>query len=102
MAMYICTICNLFSCRYFSAVLRHFGNTHYFDPNLTIRCGIESCAEVYKNYESFQSHVYRKHREVLFITESGDGTLGCDGNPSPGGSDDLPCTESLELDIPTP
>ena len=39
---------------------------------------------------------------MLFTTESGDSTLGCDGDPSPGGSDDPPCTESFELDIPTP
>ena len=103
-AMYVCTICNLFSRRCFSAVLRHIGNTHRFDPNLNIRCGIESCAEVYKNYKSFRSHVYRKHRKVLFTTESGDDTPGCDGDPS--GSDDPPeCTrtESLpEVDLPTP
>ena len=41
--------------------------THRFDPGLRIRCGINSCIEQYKNFESFRSHVYRKHRDVLVI-----------------------------------
>ena len=43
--------------------------THHFDAGLSIRCGINSCTEQYKNCESFRSHVYRKHREVL-VTDS--------------------------------
>ena len=39
--------------------------THRFDARLSIRCGINSCTEQYKNFESFRSHVYRKRREVL-------------------------------------
>ena len=62
--MFVCNICNSFAGQSFSAVLRHMGN-HRFDPGLSIPCGIDSCPEVYKNYESFRSHVYRKHREVL-------------------------------------
>ena len=38
---------------------------HRFDPVLSILCGINSCTEKYKNFESFRSHVYRKHREAL-------------------------------------
>ena len=62
--MYVCTICNLFAGKSFSTVLRHMG-THRYDPGLHIRCGINSCTEHYKNFESFRSHVYRKHREAL-------------------------------------
>ncbi len=62
--MYVCTICNLFAGQSFSAVLRHMG-THRFDAGLSIQCGINSCTEKYKNFESFRSHVYRKHREAL-------------------------------------
>ena len=66
--MYLCTICNLFAGQTFSTVLRHMGN-HCFDAGLCIRCGINSCTEQYRNFESFRSHVYRKHREVL-VTNS--------------------------------
>lgn len=44
--------------------------THRFDPKLTIRCGINSCPESYNNFESFRSHVYRKHREVIVTPHS--------------------------------
>lgn len=62
--MYVCSICNLFAGQSFSTVLRHMG-THRYDAGLNIRCGINSCVQQYKNFESFRSHVYRKHREAL-------------------------------------
>lgn len=40
-------------------------SNHRFDPGLIIRCGINSCPETYRKFESFRSHIYRKHREVL-------------------------------------
>ena len=66
--MYVCTICNLFAGKSFSTVLRHMG-THRFDPGLHILCGINSCTEHYKNFESFRSHIYRKHRDALLTNE---------------------------------
>ena len=68
--MYVCTICDLFAGQSFAAVLRHIGNTHRYDPGLSIRCGIESCPEVYVNFESFRSHVYRKHRDAVYSCPS--------------------------------
>ena len=41
--------------------------THRFEPGLSIKCRINSCSEKYTNYESFRSHVYCKHEEVLNI-----------------------------------
>ena len=51
----------------FSAVLRHIGNTHAADSHLSIICPIPGCAreDPYTKYESFQSHVYQKHRDIL-------------------------------------
>ena len=68
--MFTCPICNLFGGNSFASVLRHIGEVHRFDPGLTIRCGIERCPQTYSNYESFRSHVYRKHRHVLHSTLS--------------------------------
>ena len=45
------------------------GEIHRYDPNLHIRCGIQGCPQTYKKFESFRSHVYRKHRESLHFTE---------------------------------
>ena len=63
-AMIVCTICNQFASSSYAAVLRHMGS-HRFDPALSIKCGINECSECYKNFESFRSHIYRKHRDIL-------------------------------------
>ena len=65
LGMFVCSICNYFGGQSFSSVLRHIGEVHRFDPGLVIRCGIDRCPETYKNFESFRSHVYRKHRDVI-------------------------------------
>ena len=49
----------------FSNVLRHIGQVHKFDPGLKIYCGIDGCPVSYTNFESFRSHVYRKHPQTL-------------------------------------
>lgn len=65
--MFICQICNLFGGSTFSAVLRHMGEIHRYDLGLIIRCGIYQCPQTYSNYESFRSHVYRKHRKYFIV-----------------------------------
>ncbi len=62
--MFVCCLCNSFGGNSFSSVLHHIGEIHRHDPNLTIDCGIEGCPQTYKRFESFRSHVYRKHRYV--------------------------------------
>lgn len=61
---YICTVCKSFARSSYKPLLGHMGS-HRSETNLLLRCGINSCPEEYTIYESFQSHVYRKHREVL-------------------------------------
>ena len=68
--MFVCTICDQFAGRSFASVLRHIGSIHRFDPGLSIRCGIKACPETYTNFESFRSHVYRKHRDILHLDDS--------------------------------
>lgn len=65
--MYVCSLCNRFRGSNFAYILRHIGNTHRFDPGFSIACGLKSCPATYTNYESFRSHVYRKHRDELFL-----------------------------------
>lgn len=79
--MFICSICNLFGADTYSAVLRHIGLIHRYDPGFSICCGIDYCPQTYSKYESFRSHVYRKHRSALHpssstvTNETGDGAL---------------------------
>ena len=72
--LHCCCICKLFASFSFSSVLRHIGNTHARDSNLSILCPVPGCPRsvksyiyiyIYNNFESFRSHVYRKHRQLL-------------------------------------
>lgn len=67
--MVICSICNLFHGQDYASLLRHIAAVHRFDPGLSIHCNINGCPETYCNYESFRSHVYRKHRESLHVVD---------------------------------
>ena len=66
--MLVCYIYNQFGGCSFRSVLRHIGEVHKHDPYFFIRCGIVHCPQTYKNYDSFRSHVYRKHRDALCLT----------------------------------
>ena len=85
--MYVCTICDQFRGTSFAAVLRHIGTSHRYDPGLSIRCGIDLCPETYTKFESFRSHVYRKHRDVLHLSAKDN-------------SDHQPETDDPEFSIP--
>ena len=68
--MHLCSICNSFAAATFSSVLRHIGDVHKRQngpsPLVAVWCGIDGCLGRTKNYESFRSHVYKKHRHVLW------------------------------------
>ena len=38
---------------------------HSFSPNFRVVCQFKDCAATYLNYESFRSHVYKKHNDVV-------------------------------------
>ena len=85
--VFVCTICGTFASRSYGPVLRHIGVVYRVGPSCSIRCGIDGCPATYNSekYESFRSHVYRKHRTVLGPTiEDHDETMrqpDCDVNP---------------------
>ena len=60
-----CSLCNEFSAQDFRGVMRHIGQVHQFEPNFQVKCGLDGRAMRYTAYNSFRSHVYRRHRELL-------------------------------------
>ena len=64
---YVCSLCGQFARTSYKGVLRHIAEIHSFNPNFHITCGLgpDKCPETYTKYDSFRSHVYRKHREEL-------------------------------------
>jgi hypothetical protein len=71
-AAYHCPICPSFASDSFLPVLRHIGAVHSFDPRFSITCGIDGCQATYKNFASYKTHIYRKHRDteaVCLVTQ---------------------------------
>ena len=60
--MYFCCVCSGFASQKFAFVLRHM-KTHEKDPGLKLVCPISECdrKRPYTNYESYRSHINRKH-----------------------------------------
>lgn len=83
---YVCPICGQFARRTYQGILRHIGEVHRFSPDFHITCGLgctsgEKCPATYTKYESFRSHVYKKHREELSDSVQYPAELeGDDGN----------------------
>ena len=65
--MYCCGVCGAFASPTFAVVLRHIGYTHAGDEQLALICPVPGCPRQnpYSKFESFRSHMYRKHRDVL-------------------------------------
>ena len=65
---YTCQICRRYSRSAYVLILRHIKQVHSFSPNFKIVCDLNpnfNCAATYVNYESFRSHVYKKHKDIV-------------------------------------
>ena len=83
--VYACSLCDYFASPSFATVLRHIGNTHASDHDLNISCPVRGCPRSYTNFESFRSHVYRKHRSAL-LGRAKQNVLELSESMSPDGS----------------
>lgn len=61
--MFSCQYCADFSVRTFQKLLRHIKFIHSNEPNFCISCG--HCGQSFKKFESFKSHLRRKHKEIV-------------------------------------
>ncbi|XP_049519397.1 uncharacterized protein LOC125943886 [Dermacentor silvarum] len=59
-----CSMCPFFSCQ-LARVITHVRRVHSAEPNFNVYCGIEGCANKYTNFNSYRSHLYRHHRNLL-------------------------------------
>ena len=62
---YRCNVCFSYAGRSLKSVVRHIGQTHAFEANFRVSCGVFGCPRVYYNFHSYKKHLYRKHRDVL-------------------------------------
>nr|XP_037286457.1 uncharacterized protein LOC119179483 [Rhipicephalus microplus] len=63
-----------FSSPQFTKIVSHIGLAHSAEPGFRIFCGIGGCANTYKIFSSYRSHLYRQHKDVL--EESGSNFSG--------------------------
>ena len=65
--MYCCRVCSTFASPSFASVVCHIGSIHANNERLELVCPVPQCERQrpYRNFESFRSHVYRKHKNVL-------------------------------------
>ena len=63
----VCPICGEFARYSYAGIVRHIGQVHSFDADFHVVCGLgpTKCPATYTNFQSYRSHVYKKHREEL-------------------------------------
>lgn len=93
-SMHLCSFCSDFAAASFSSVLRHIGDVHRSQigpaPMMAVWCGIDGCPWSYENYESFRSHLYKKHRHVLRMEADTQSTTRGDSDLFVGDEDHEP------------
>ncbi|XP_033097594.1 uncharacterized protein LOC117101675 [Anneissia japonica] len=65
--VYNCSLCGYFESSKLCKIVSHISQNHSLDPNFYISCGLDDCPQSFRNFASFKSHLYRKHREHFFI-----------------------------------
>jgi len=60
-----CSICDSFASLNYSAVVRHIGSVHAWEPRFKITCGIEGCIRTYTSYRRYREHITNKHGDLL-------------------------------------
>lgn len=82
---YLCPICQAFSRHNFKAVIRHIGQVHRHNSNFSIVCGLGDprCPATYTKFESFRSHVYKKHKAELDVVVTSESDTQFSNEESP-------------------
>lgn len=96
-----CGYCSSFAGSTFKKLLNHIKFIHSHEPNFLITCG--DCGQSFNNFNSFKSHIQRKHNEKELavipgvIDENEDINIDDDDNISLNSSDH----EDLEEEVDT-
>lgn len=70
--MLVCPKCSVFETKTLKGLVQHIGIHHANKPNFHLICGINGCPHTSKVFSSFRSHVYRKHRDILYDNVDGE------------------------------
>ena len=72
-----CPLCGYFSLN-FTLHVSHLRLVHSSDRSFNIVCSIRGCAETFRAFAAYNSHVYRRHRNALGLetVQESDGVTG--------------------------
>ena len=73
-AKFRCPLCSQCGADKFSQVLSHIQHFHSYDPHVSITCGVDGCQVTYRNFNSYKSHLQRKHRAATGTDSVGTGS----------------------------
>ena len=75
--------CLVFHCRLCGSRLptlrlwiSHLRLVHSSDPNFSVCCGIDGCQGTYTKFSSFNTHLYRNHRDIICKSSLSNSTDG--------------------------
>lgn len=68
--MFNCSMC-VFHSQSQVSLVQHLVRWHKNDPQFAARCIFDGCGVQYTSWNSFKSHVYRKHRDDVFAEQIG-------------------------------
>lgn len=64
MAVWRCPLCAFFAVKLIH-VVNHVAETHSSETNFAVLCGVDGCCHLFKAFNSYCRHLYRKHRVHL-------------------------------------
>lgn len=64
--VFTCSFCPNIKFSVFTKYLTHLNLFHSQNNNFFLQCVVHECPNVFTNFHTFKSHVYRKHRNVFF------------------------------------
>ena len=63
--MLVCPVCFEYSFKSISSYLSHIRLIHADSPNFRVNCGLQNCSRTFKNFRTYQNHIYNFHKDVL-------------------------------------
>ena len=84
-----CSICDSFASLNYSAVVRHIGSVHAWEPRFRITCGIEGCIRTYTSYRRYREHITNKHGDLLIDDTMDTGEVQQDSQHVHGGDEEM-------------
>lgn len=96
--MYSCHYCTEYTVHSFKKLLHHIKFIHSNEPNFRISCGY--CSQSFKRFESFKSHLRRKHQDKHNDEEDVDlgPDVGNDDIENDDGEDDVDSHSESDAD----